>query len=423
MRIFITGTTGESLPPPYAGIPKLTLLFSRLWKQLGHEMIVTFGYKHDHEDDLGADAQYFFEYAKNPTKLDKVAFLLKYFFKNPALYFDFLKKYRSADAYLNREIILYTAYGVWLNEIVEKTKPDIILGEAALIKSFMAGLVAQRHNIPFVVDTYAEIHDLSMGVNKRMNDEQRKKYWDYYFDLMKGVIAPSEFCANGPRTYTSREKVKVVFPGIDVELCQKTAPGDTKEKNREHFKLPQEEFLVSAVGAFTPRKGHDHLIRAVGKLRKQGFPVSGVLCGPGDSSEWKRIAAEEGVVDHIYFFTALSDEDLVRLYHAVDLYCDASNSPRACLGMSLTESMAAGLPVVAYDHGGLPEVVHDHKNGLLAPVNNIDQLAEVINKIRLMPTEERQKFGEVGRRMAKEMVDLQAVADKKIAVLKQWAGK
>src|SRR3989344_2250698 len=93
MKILITGTTGESMPPPYGGVPKLCLLVAGVWKKLGHEVAITFVYRPDNADELGAEAQYFFEYESKPTKIKKIIYFFKYFFKNPALYFYLLFSY------------------------------------------------------------------------------------------------------------------------------------------------------------------------------------------------------------------------------------------------------------------------------------------------------------------------------------------
>lgn len=413
-RILITGNVGVSLPPPYVGIPKLSLLSARAWREAGAAVAVTWLRHEQQEDDMGAGAEYFFEYQRPPGKLAKLFFLLRYFLKNPALYAKLFRAALSSGQKFTREAVLYSAFGVFLDEICKKFKPSVILAEAALIKSFMAVHVGRLRHIPVVLDTYAEVHDLSMGVNKYLNDEERKKYWDAYLGAAALVIAPSFYCAKGPLTYVPSERVKVVYPGIDLTLFAK--PIVTQEA-RTYFKLPTDEFLVCAVGAFTPRKGHDHLIQAAGKLNREGHPVHVALCGPGDPAPWRKLAEKEGISDKVHLFTGLSEVELTTLYYAIDLYVDASNTPRACLGMSLTEAMAAGKPAVAYNHGGLPEVVRHGENGLLSPVNDIDGLARAILEVYKMPEAARRTMGEKGNKLVHELVDLSIMAKNKLAIL------
>lgn len=417
-KILITGTVGVCLPPPYAGVPKLTLLVARLWKAAGVEVAVTFNEKKENADDLGAGAQYYFEFQKeHPSKFDKLVFVLRYFSKNPLLYIKLFKAYNNLDSRISREVFLYSAYGIFIDEVVRDFKPTKILCEAAYIKGFMAMQVGKKWNIPVIFDTYAEVHDDTMWVNKRMSGEQRDYFWSKFLNEIDLIIAPSHYCAKGPLRYVDRSKVKVLYPGIDIALANSPEIG-SKRSAREYFKLPQNSFLVTAVGSFAPRKGHDQIIQALAVARKHNDKIYAVLCGPGPQDTWRKLAEQEGVADAVYFFTGLSELELYRLYRACDVYCDASNTPRACLGMSLTEGMLMELPAIVYDNGGLPEVVHDEENGYVIEMNNIDALAMAINKMANLPDEDRVAFGRRGKEMALELVDLELMAIKKMQLLK-----
>jgi glycosyltransferase involved in cell wall biosynthesis len=143
------------------------------------------------------------------------------------------------------------------------------------------------------------------------------------------------------------------------------------------------------------------------------------LCGPGDSQWLKTLAKEEKVEDQVSFFTDLSEKDLIRLYKASDLYCDASNTVRACLGMSLTEAMAVGMPVVIYDAGGMPEVVFDGKNGFSVPTNDIKALAHALNKVKNLSKKEYEFMGQESVKVAKSMVDINKESNDTLIVLKE----
>ncbi len=416
-RILVVGTVGVSLPPPYAGIPKLTLLVARLWREKGAAVAVSFVEKRTPADDLGAGAEYFFEFSsENPTKFDKLVFLFKYFFCNPILYFKLFFLYHHADPVITREVFLYSAYGVFVDQIVQNFKPTVIVCEAALIKGFMAMQVGNLRGTPVVIDTYAEVHDDSMWVNKRMSESEREIFWKYFLNRAALIIAPSYYCAKGPLKYLAKENVKVVYPGIDIALSNSQEIG-TQKSAREYFKLPQEPFFVTAVGAFSLRKGHDHLIRAVAEARRAGHAISLTLCGPGPQEQWRELARTENISEHVYFFTALSELELYRLYRACDLYCDASNTPRACLGMSLTEAALMELPVVAYDAGGLPEVVREGETGFLVPLNDVSALSRALIRASEMPREDLHQFGVRGREWMLGLVDIELMAINKLSIL------
>jgi glycosyltransferase involved in cell wall biosynthesis len=406
MKIFVTGVTGESLPPPYAGIPKHSLLLARAWREAGAEVVVTFTYERPDPDDLGADATYYFEYTRSPDKLAKLGFLLRFGSRKPLLYLGLLRAAWKAERRLSREIVLYAAYGVFLDVLFAKERPDVVLSETALIKTFMAAEVCERRGIPLVIHTYAEVHDLTMSPNKTLQKTPGlvDAYWSGFLSKAAAILAPSWYCAKAPAKYVAKDRMHMVYFGIDIQpyLSSTTTQADA----RAHFRLPADGFYAIAVGAFSPRKGHDHLIKAAGILAKVGKPMSVLLCGPGDQDKLKQLAIEEGVGDRVFFFSGLSEAELVMLYRAADVYCDASNTVRACLGMSLTEGMAAGLPSVSYDAGGMPEVVLDQDNGFVVPTNEIHLLSEALDKVRMLPPEDRARMGERGREIARSTVDI-----------------
>jgi len=86
--------------------------------------------------------------------------------------------------------------------------------------------------------------------------------------------------------------------------------------------------------------------------------------------------------------------------------------------MSLTEAMAAQLPVIAYNNGGLPEVVKDGYNGRLVSLDNIAELATKIGEIYNLTATERERLGKNGEILAKETVDLNVTAVTKLEAIK-----
>jgi glycosyltransferase involved in cell wall biosynthesis len=415
MNILFAGQVGESLPPLYAGVPKRALLLAKIWRDTGARVGICFTYRHNHEDDLGAQAEYFFEYNARPNALAKIRFILSAAVFHPIYYIRFVSAGANAFSGLTTEILQYAAYGVFLTKIVATFKPDVLVAESGLTRAFFAAIVAKQHNIPFVLETYAEVHDKSVMNFK--NEEARTHYWKTLFSLCERIIAPSDYCAKGPLTYASSELVHMVFATtLDSAVFENDTR--TQQEGRTRFSLPTNEFIVAAVGSFSPRKGHDHLIKAVAEGRKKGSDMGVLLCGEGNPEWLRELARQEGIEDHVYIFQNLSEEELRLLFKAADMYCDASNTPRACLGIALTEALATGMPAIAYDVAGLPEVVADKKTGYLVPVDDIPALAATIEMLYRATPEERALLGANGRIRAKTVFDIHIIAAQLMSELK-----
>ncbi len=413
MRILITGTTGDSMPPPYGGIPKVSLLYGRTWKKIGNEVAITFVYRPENANDFGADAKYFFEYGSKPNKFKKILFLIAYFLKNPYLYFSFLKSYLSIYPKLQIETILYSAYGVFIDDVIQSFKPDIILSQTALIKTHMVLESAQKRRVPVVIDSYAEIRDANMGVNKHMDETERRKYWVTFLSRAELVLGISN-CTDGARKYVPNDKVKEFYDTCDFTMAR-TQIKETKNELRDYFKISQTTFVVGAVGAFEFRKGHDHLIKAVAILTKKGYDVGAAICGgSGDRSKWEELARDEGVADKIYFFSRLSEIDLMKFHRSNDAYCNLSNSPRSCgLDLALLEAMASNMPIVVYDNGALPSAVSEGNNGYVVKTDDIHAVSEAFLKIMNKSETDRKHMGQISNTLA-EKCDINLTAEIKL---------
>lgn len=413
MRILITGTTGNSLPPPYGGIPKLVLMSAREWKKAGHDVGITFTYFPEKGDDLGVGADYFYEYRKAPSKLNKILFLIQYFLKKPKLYIRLFRSHTAICPHISTELILAAAYGVYLDGVFASFKPDIVLGQAALIKTFMAADIANRRGIPIVYDVYAEVRELNMGENKYLSENQRKFYWTSFLNKADLVLGMDN-CSVEMRGYLPDGKLKEFWDTGDYVFYSQHIPM-TRRELRDYFKLPQDKFLVGAVGMFELRKGHDHLITAVANLAREGYDVGVVICGgsPRGVEKWKQVAVEYGLPDSTFFFSGLSELDLAKLHRAINVYTNLSNTQRMCgYDLALMEAMSSGLPLVVYENGALPKTVSGG-NGYVVPMNKISLVSEAILKLYNLTEEERAAMGKISAEFASK-IDIRITAGIKL---------
>ncbi len=97
-------------------------------------------------------------------------------------------------------------------------------------------------------------------------------------------------------------------------------------------------------------------------------------------------------------------EDIPDLLGAMDIFVLPSHSEGVSL--ALLEAMAAGLPVIVSDVGGLPEVVRHGENGLVIPVKDPQALAQALEKLLADPTYAH-SLGESARREVKAHYSLE----------------
>ncbi|HEY2548977.1 MAG TPA: glycosyltransferase family 4 protein [Streptosporangiaceae bacterium] len=96
-----------------------------------------------------------------------------------------------------------------------------------------------------------------------------------------------------------------------------------------------------------PRKGLPVLLKAFEQLAAERPGLRLLIAGRGDQQEAaSRLPA--GLRDRLVMLGQVSDEDKVRVYHSVDVFC-APNTGGESFGLVLVEAMASGAPVVASD--------------------------------------------------------------------------
>ena len=208
------------------------------------------------------------------------------------------------------------------------------------------------------------------------------------------LIAVSEFVG---RTLAASghdpARIHVVLNAIDPEAWR---PGDGREAVRQEFGIPAEAPTLITVCRLFPSKGPEELIRSLPALRGTHPSIRLIIVGeemvPGYRQHLGRVACDLGVAESVVFAGRRSD--LSRFLAAADVF--AMPSFGEPFGLVFLEAMAMGLPVVALNSGGTPEVVIDGVTGLLSEPEDADQLTN--NLLTLLDDPERRyRMGLAGR--------------------------
>lgn len=133
------------------------------------------------------------------------------------------------------------------------------------------------------------------------------------------------------------------------------------------------------LGRLDDEKRINILLEAVASLKNQPNVQVELVGDGGERENLKRLAQSLGIADRVHFLGHITDEDLPGAYER----CTAFVMPSIAELQSIAtmEAMASGRPVVGADAMALPHLVHDGDNGYLFPPDDVEALAERLERI------------------------------------------
>lgn len=166
--------------------------------------------------------------------------------------------------------------------------------------------------------------------------------------------------------------VELIPNSIDLSRSESRL---SKSQARENLGLPEDATVVGTVGRLEEQKGHRYLIEALALLRQKGIDAYLLLVGDGRERVALNTQTQQlGLEDRVKFLG--TRQDLGDLFRAMDLFV----MPSLWEGMSLAmlSAMAAGLPVIATDVGGVRNVLGSGGYGFIAAAGDANRLADKI---------------------------------------------
>ena len=215
----------------------------------------------------------------------------------------------------------------------------------------------------------------------------------------------------------ARRTVAAHFPG-DYEIVPNAIDVDAFRAPRSRpAALTADRLRVLYVGRLEPRKGVDHLIRAMTDVQRQVPAAQLVVVGDGPSRGALLDLARARGVD-VALVGRVDDDELPAYFHASDVVCAPATGGES-FGVVLIEAMACGKAVVASRIEGYEALVGATDCGLLVPAGDANALAAAIVRL-LADANLRHTFGVRGLDAARAY-DCAVVAERLDAIYQRLA--
>jgi Glycosyltransferase len=173
----------------------------------------------------------------------------------------------------------------------------------------------------------------------------------------------------------SKNKIVVIENGI------KNFALFSREEARKHFGIREDEFVVGTISELHHVKGLDYLITAWSEFKKT-MEGKLLIIGAGEEEESLKVLVNKlGVSESVKFAGFVDDaRSFLKVFDVFTLTSRSEGLPYALL-----EAGFAGLPIIASEIGGIPEVIDNNQDGLLIKVGDTNQIQKNLEELMNNP--------------------------------------
>jgi len=178
-------------------------------------------------------------------------------------------------------------------------------------------------------------------------------------------------------------------------------------KRRPSLLAPAGARVLMHASNFRPVKNVEMVVRIFAAVHER-MDARLVMVGDGpEKPRAEQLARTLGVAKHVLFLG--NQEVMEELLPLADVFLLPSSTES--FGLVALEAMSAGVPVVASNVGGLPELVESGQTGFLVPPDDLAAHVRAVLKI-LGDAPLRRRFGAAGRKVARERFDVDRVVER-----------
>lgn len=248
---------------------------------------------------------------------------------------------------------------------------------------------------------------------------RRAFFWQARRDAAR-LVAVSDAVAGALRAGgVPADRVVTVHNGIPLERYRRSQRGAW----RRQAGLPADATLIGLVGRLTPWKGPELVLRVAAARRGRAPGEHYVLIGQAFNEDQefaaglRRFTVEQGLQDRVHFLPF--QEAMAEVLTDLDIVLHASTRPEP-FGRVIIEAMAVGVPVLAARAGGVPEIITDGEDGLLARPGVVEDYVAGLGRLLAEPGL-RARLAAAARRTVEERFSLEKVLQRWQALLEAIA--
>jgi len=306
------------------------------------------------------------------------------------------------DAGLDRA----TTYVEKFDDVLEKFRPDLIHAHFATEATTEARRLAARFAVPFTFTAHG--YDIYSKPPSDFRDR---------VCASAGLVTVSQANAR----YISNnfdvplDRIDIIAPGVDTSRFRPRRVGDDFPESFNANGVAVSPLIV-CVARYHPVKNLVLLLRACSILKDRGVDFRCVMIGEGSEREAiESVQMELGLDKVVELAGAAEQNQVIGFLQRATI--SVLTSDREGMPVSLMESGACEVPVVATSVGGVPELIEHEVTGLLTPPGDAESFANCAQRL-LSDRDLRRRMGTAARRRIEEKFSLPRQMDR---MLDMWS--
>lgn len=277
---------------------------------------------------------------------------------------------------------------IWrLYRYLKRERPHIV--QTYILKPNLYGRIAAKlARVPVIISTELTLKDQAPTKLRRIRDvflHPVNSFLNKYTDV---IICASQAIKKQWQNEKTKEKLAVVYPPFDMSKLS-----SSQEKAAQISPRGNGNWVIGTVGRLSEEKRHVDLLKAFVDISKKFPGVTLLIVGDGYLRQNLERRVDELGIKGKVTFTGFQ-ENVYKFLGKMDIFVLPSRTEGSPL--SIFEAMAIGLPVIATNIGGIPEIVINEVTGLLVALENTNELSRAIVKLLSNP-DIMKKMGEEGR--------------------------
>lgn len=257
---------------------------------------------------------------------------------------------------------------------IRRNPPDIIHTQLET-SDILGTLAAWLLHIPSV----STLHTLGKSTTRIRKHWRNFLRWNSLKIFARRVIAVS----NATRQHYlglgfKKEKLVTIYNGIDPDSFSRDHLQPTSKS--EILGLPEDSVILTTVAVLREQKGIQYMLHALPAIIAKVPKLHYVIVGDGEYREClEQLSRSLGISKNVFFMNHRTNIPEILAVSDVFVFPTLEDA----LPTVLLEAMAAGLPIIACDVGGVPEIIENNVNGVLIqpakPADLVDSCLHLIN--------------------------------------------